>query len=91
MGSSFLEKFLGGGTGSPPLSPKGGSMRGTDVWLKGTGVTSFQGNDRYDKVEAQAATNSQSVDALLAPFYQARGPPSWESKESYEKGKMSPD
>ncbi len=63
-------------------------MNPPDVWAKGTGVTRFKGADRYDKVEPSSPTAAAPVHDILAPCYTGdrRGPPSYESKESYEKG-----
>jgi hypothetical protein len=33
-------------------------MHGQDVWSKGTGVTSFKGSNRYDKVDPAGETKS---------------------------------
>lgn len=68
-------------------------MRGRDVWEKGTGVTHFKGSDRYDKPvpPAGGVHRAPSVEEILAPCYSTgRGPPSYESKESYDKGPMVP-
>ena len=70
-----------------------------DRWSKGTGVTHFKGADRYDNVASPTAATAehekspppQSVHEILAPSYShGRGPPSYESKESYDKGPMVP-
>ena len=68
-------------------------MKGKDVWEKGTGVTHFKGSDRYDKPAplSPGVHRAPSVEEILAPCYQSgRGPPSYESKESYDKGPMVP-
>ncbi len=67
-------------------------MKPADVWKQGTGVTNFQGSDRYDRPLEGSETGSHAVHDLLGPFYagEARGPPSYESKESFEKGNARP-
>ena len=68
-------------------------MKPPDVWDKGKGNTHFQGADRYDNVAAQHAAGVEppTVSEMLAPVYlHGRGPPSYESKESYDKGPMVP-
>jgi hypothetical protein len=47
---------------------------------------------RYDTVPEHAAgvKKAPSVEEILAPVYASgRGPPSYESKESYDKGPMT--